>query len=177
MIIKTRYFWWIVLNFNYVVTTLFYIRLSYWDEFRQGAVNKVELQLPDGSTNVGGRGFQFATNTAQAGDLTSITLSQAESREASSINGSRIIITEGPGAGQYGYIVNYNSSTKVAQVYKDSTGSPGFDNLLAGKVNATSLGPTTVYAIEPRVTIAAPTFNVSNNSVQSGAPDIGYSDT
>tara|TARA_B000000609_G_scaffold148265_1_gene131808 strand:- start:360 stop:5939 length:5580 start_codon:yes stop_codon:yes gene_type:complete len=149
----------------------------YWDEFRQGAVNKVELQLPDGSTNVGGRGFQFATNTAQAGDLTSITLSQAESREASSINGSRIMITEGPGAGQYGYIVNYNSSTKVAQVYKDSTGTPGFDNLLAGKVNATALGATTVYTIEPRVTIAAPTFNVSNNSVQSGAPDIGYSDT
>ena len=59
-----------------------------------------------GATNVGGRGFQFATNTAQAGDLTSITLSQAESREASSINGSRIIITEGPGAAAYNKIAD-----------------------------------------------------------------------
>ena len=39
--------------------------------------------------------------------------------------------------------------TKVAQVYKDSTGSPGFDNMLP-KVNATALGPTTVYATEPK---------------------------
>ena len=40
--------------------------------------------------------------------------------------------------------------TKVAQVYKDSTGFPGFDNMLPGKVNATALGPTTVYATEPK---------------------------
>jgi len=147
-----------------------------FEEYRQGAVNKVQLALPTDSTNVGGAGFQFATNSAQAGDLTSITLAASESRTASQINGTRIVITEGPGAGQYGYIANYNASTKVAQVYKDSTGSPGFDNMLPGKVNATALGPTTVYATEPRVTFTKPTFNVSNNSIQSGAPDIGYSD-
>jgi len=147
-----------------------------YEEYRQGAVNKIRLVLPQDSTNVGGRGFQFATNSAQAGDLTSITLAASESRTAAQINGSRIVITEGPGAGQYGYIVNYNASTKVAQVYKDSTGTPGFDNMLPGKVNATALGPTTVYATEPRVTVAKPTFNVTNNSIQAGAPDIGYSD-
>ena len=147
-----------------------------FEEFRSGGVNKIELQIPDDSTNVGGRGFQFATNSAQGGGEFTITFAASESREASKLNGMRVFITEGPGQGQYGYIWQYDSSTKTAQIYRDSDGAPGWDHLIPGSVSATVLNALTTYTIEPRVTVTEPTFSVSNNSVQAGAPDIGYSD-
>tara|TARA_B100001057_G_scaffold434012_1_gene463312 strand:- start:297 stop:5897 length:5601 start_codon:yes stop_codon:yes gene_type:complete len=147
-----------------------------FEEFRKGAVNKIELQIPDDSTNVGGRGFQFATNSSQGGGEFTIIFAASESRPASKLNGMRVFITEGPGQGQYGYIWQYDANSKTAQIYRDSDGSPGWDHLIPGSVSATVLNALTSYTIEPRVTVTQPTFSVSNNSVQAGAPDIGYSD-
>ena len=146
-----------------------------YDEFRQGGISKIDLQLPDDSTNVGGRGFKSFGNSAQGGDLSSVILAASEVRTKAQLVGMRIVITEGIGAGQYGWIQNYNPSTFTATVYKESTNTAGWDNIVPGKLNATALSETTVYFYEPRVSVSSPIFSKSNTSVQTGALDIGYS--
>ena len=146
-----------------------------YDEFRQGGISKIDLELPDDSTNVGGRGFKSFGNSAQGGDLSSVILAASEVRTKAQLVGMRIVITEGIGAGQYGWIQNYNPSTFTATVYKESTNTAGWDNIVPGKLNATALSETTVYFYEPRVSVSSPIFSKSNTSVQTGALDIGYS--
>ena len=68
----------------------------------------------------------------------------------------RIVLTEGTGAGQYGWIQNYNPATFTATVYTESTNSPAWDNIVPGKLNATALSATTVYFYEPRVSVVSP---------------------
>ena len=147
-----------------------------YDEFRQGAISKIDLVLPVDSTRVGGSGFKVFGNTAQGGDTASITLAASEVRTKAQLLGMRLFITSGLGAGQYGYIWDYNPVTKVAQIYRDSTNTAGFDNIVPGKLNSTTLDGTTTYTYEPRVVISEPPFAKTNTSVQTGALDIGYSD-
>ena len=147
-----------------------------FDEVRQGAISKIDLALPDGSTNVGGRGFKSFSNTAQGGDLSTITLAASEVRTSAQLVGMRILIKEGAGTGQYGYIAGYNATTKVATIYRDTDGQPGWDNIIPGKDNVLVLNGTTVYDYEPRVTVDAPTFTKANRNIQSGAADVGYSE-
>ena len=147
-----------------------------YDEFRQGAISKIDLALPVDSTNVGGSGFKSFGNTAQGGGISSIILAASEVRTKAQLLGMRIFITSGLGAGQYGYIWDYNPATFEATVYADSSGQAGWDNLVPGKLNATVLDGTTTYFYEPRVTIDEPTFGKSNTSVQIGAPDMGYAE-
>jgi len=147
-----------------------------YDEIRVSAVSRIDLAIPDDSTTVGGAGFKTFTNNSQGGDLSSITLAASEVRTAAQLVGMRILLTDGPGAGQYGYIDGYNPDTKVATVFKESTGTPGWDNIVPGKINVTSFTATTKYEYEPRVTISSPTFNKTNNSIQTGGHDIGYSE-
>ena len=147
-----------------------------FDEFRQNAISKIDLTLPTDSTNVGGNGFKSFSNTAQSGTLSSITLAASETRTKAQLLGMRVFLKEGAGAGQYGYIWNYNPTTKVATIYRDSDDQPGWDNIVNGKTN-TAPAATTVYDYEPRVTFTEPTFAKANRNIQSGAPDIGYSDT
>ena len=146
-----------------------------FDEIRHGAISKIDLALPDDSTNVGGAGFKSFKNNCQSGDLNSITLAASEVRTAAQLIGMRISIVDGPGAGQYGYIKSYNAVTKVAQIYKDSTDQPGWDNIVPGKLNVTSMTSTSIYEYEPRITISAPSFSKSDNSIQTGGHDIGWS--
>ena len=92
-----------------------------YDEFRQGAISsKIDLTLPVDSTRVGGSGFKVFGNTAQGGDTASITLAASRSKNTSPLLGMRLLITSGLGAGQYGYIWDYDPVTKVAQIYRDS---------------------------------------------------------
>lgn len=147
-----------------------------YDEFRQGAISKIDLVLPVDSTRVGGSGFKTFGNTAQSGDTASITLAASEVRTKAQLLGMRLFITGGLGAGQYGYIQNYDPVSKVATIFRDSTNTAGFDNIVPGKLTATTLDGTTTYTYEPRVNISEPTFSKTNTSVQTGALDIGYSD-
>ena len=134
-----------------------------FDEFRQGAISKIDLSLPVDSTNVGGTGFKSFGNTAQGGGLSTIVLAASEVRTKAQLLGMRILLTSGLGAGQYGYIQNYNPSTFTATIYADSTNQAGWDNIVPGKLNATTLDGTTTYFYEPRVTIAEPTFSKFSN--------------
>ena len=128
-----------------------------------GGVFEVRLRNPDdGSTydadgnadSFGGRGYNTNTNTAQAGDTTTITLSNTEVAEAAEYIGMRIVIQSGLGAGQYGYITAYNANTKVANIAKESDDTSGWDTFHYTNPIESILDATTTYIIEPRVTFS-----------------------
>ncbi len=100
----------------------------------------------------GGNGYIRAVNSAQTGDSTTITLSAADTASSSQYIGMRIMLTAGKGTGQYGYIQAFNAGTKVATIYKESTGTPGWDVAVAGTPVHAALDSTTTYSIEPRIT-------------------------
>lgn len=147
-----------------------------YEEVRYGGIAKIDLALPDDSTNVGGNGFKSFGNNAQSGDLTSIVLAASEVRTSEQLVGMRINIVDGVGAGQYGFIKSYNENTKQAIIWRDSDNGPGWDNIVPGKLNQTVLNETTIYEYEPRVVIESPVFSKSDNVVQTGSHDIGWSD-
>jgi hypothetical protein len=138
------------------------------DEFRDDAVYEVRIVDLD-STNEGGADYKTISNTAQGGNTTSITLSASDTESSLAYVGMAIFITAGEGVGQYGYIQAYNSGTKVATVYKQSTGTAGWDHVVAGTPIVASLDLTTTYSIEPRVTFTAPGFTASNRTLPASA--------
>ena len=101
----------------------------------------------------------------------SIVLECVPDNVAQAVTETLEIPTIGIGAGQYGWIQNYNPATFTATVYKESTNQPGWDNIVPGKLNVTALTATTVYFYEPRVSVSSPTFSKTNTSVQTGALD------
>ena len=119
-----------------------------------GGVYEIRVTDPAGN-NLGGDGYITTTNSAQDGTTTQITLAAADSRASSAYVGMFLLITEGKGAGQYGYIDTYSSASKIATIKKLSDNSAGFDVLGGVSVEA-SLDSTTIYEITPRVQIGAP---------------------
>jgi hypothetical protein len=79
-----------------------------------------------------------------------------------------LFVTEGKGAGQYGYIDTYNSSSKIATIKKFSDDSAGWDTL-GGKAVEATLDSTTIYEITPRVVIGAPDNDGSTAARQAVA--------
>ena len=114
-----------------------------------------EVRMLDTAGNFGGEGYITAENVAQGGDTTSITISNTDTRLSSVYAGMAIYLTAGKGAGQYAYIDNYNSGTKVATVRKMSDGTPGWDHVI-GTAIETTLSETSTYSIEPRLSFTAP---------------------
>ena len=90
-----------------------------------------------------------ATNTAQAGTTTQITISNTDSNGSAVYAGMAIWIKSGTGAGQYAYINTYDSGTKIATVLKNSDGTAGWDHVTGASIEA-ALDSTTEYIIEPR---------------------------
>ena len=119
-----------------------------------GGVYEIRVTDPAGN-NLGGDGYITTTNSAQTGTTTQITLAAADSRASSAYVGMFLLITEGKGAGQYGYIDTYSSASKIATIKKLSDNSAGFDVLGGVSVEA-SLDSTTTYEITPRVQIGTP---------------------
>ena len=109
----------------------------------------------DSTLDTGGDEYLTATNSAQEGDATSITISNTDTALTSQYIGMAIYIQAGTGAGQYGYIDSYNAGTKIAQVYKMSDGTAGWDHVTGASI-VSALDATTEYSIEPRLTFSAP---------------------
>jgi hypothetical protein len=114
-----------------------------------------EVRLLDTSDDFGGADYVTATNAAQAGTDTQITLSNTDIAQSGVYNGMAVFIKSGVGAGQYAYIDSYNSGTKIATVRKMSDDSAGWDHLIGSAIE-TVLDSTTTYIIEPRISFAAP---------------------
>ena len=125
------------------------------DEFRDNAVNRIRiLDLDDSSGDLGGKGYTIATNTAQAGTTTSITIAATDGNPDTAYPGMRVVITGGQGVGQYGKIDTYNSGAKLANVLKND-GSAGFEHLRPG-TPIVAPNASSIYLIEPNVEFTAP---------------------
>lgn len=85
----------------------------------------------------GGSGYFTASNNAQGGASASgtIIIAQSDVQSLSVYYGMRLVVNSGLGAGQYGYIASYNTTSKAIVVLKESftpllvtlssSGSPG----------------------------------------------------
>jgi hypothetical protein len=152
-----------------------------FEDFRDDAV--FEVRRLDTSTTIavqiGGSGYVVVQNNAQTGDLTSITIASNDPNEESNYLGMRIVLTSGPGTGQYGYITGYNNVTKVVQVARESDDQPGWDHVVPGKPSTNPLTTGTTYRIEPRVLFSAPEYSATEIIAPTATTwtDIAYSDT
>lgn len=134
-----------------------------FEDFRDDAVfNCVILDTSDTEVQrIGGGGYVRAQNNAQinSGDsLTSIVIASNDPNTEETYLGCRIILTSGPGTGQYGYITAYNEATKLVSVSRESNNEPGWDHVIPGTLPTVPLTTSTSYRIEPRVTFSAPEY-------------------
>ena len=138
--------------------------------YNTGGVYKVRLMETPASdpSDLGGKGYVTSTNSGQTGTTTQITLAAADSAASGVYVGMALFVTEGKGAGQYGYIDTYSSSSKIATIKKFSDDSAGWDTL-GGKAVEATLDSTTIYQITPRVVIGAPQNDGSTTPRQAVA--------
>ena len=164
-------------NATYTITGAGTGAITVADEFRDNAVFDVRLTDPGDSSGTGGTEYLTASNSAQSGNTTSITLAATDVATNSQYVGMRIIILSGTGIGQVGYIQAYNSGSKVATIYKESTGAAGWDHVVSGTAIASLLDITTSYIIEPRLTFTGPSYTSDARTIQSAAwTDVVYGD-
>ena len=148
------------------------------NEFRDGATFQIRLTDPGDSTGPGGTGYVTTQNLAQAGNTTQITLAAADNASSAAYVGMSIYIIAGLGTGQYGYINTYNAGSKIATVYKESTGTAGWDHVVAGTPIISALDLTSNYQITPRLTFTDPPFTKTTANLPSSQTwsDVVYGD-
>jgi hypothetical protein len=152
-----------------------------FEDFRDDAVFEAK-RLDASSTitqNIGGGGYTITQNNAQSGNLTSITIASNDPNEEDNYLGMRIVLTSGPGTGQYAYITGYNNVSKVVTVARESDDQPGWDHVVPGKPSTNPLTTGTTYRIEPRVIFEAPEYSATEivSPTNTVWTDIAYSDT
>jgi hypothetical protein len=132
------------------------------DEIRDNGIHDVFI------TGTGG-GYSLIGNNAQTGGLTTITLATNDTNVESELLGLRIILTSGPGTGQYGYVTGYNDSTKVLQVSRESDNQPGWDHVIPGTPSTELLTTGTSYRFEPRPIFSDPGFEATTITLSEDA--------
>ena len=152
-----------------------------FEDFRDDAIFQARLidtSTTTFSTTIGGGGYVIVQNNAQTGGATSITIASNDDNEEAYYLGMRIILTSGPGTGQYGYITGYNTESKVVTVRRESDDQPGWDHVVPGKPSI-PLTTGTTYRIETRVIFEAPDYQATTitSPVSTTWTDIAYSDT
>ena len=149
------------------------------EETRDDAMFEARIVTGESSAAAGGGGFTLIGNNAQTGDATTITIATNDENEEANLLGLRLILTSGPGTGQYGYVHAYNSTTKVVTIYKESSGTPGWDHVVPGKPILEQLLTGTTYRFEPRVVFDAPPFSHAVSTLDAGTTwgDVVYGET
>lgn len=89
------------------------------DETRSQSVYETRITDLTGS-GAGGTGYRTSSNNASGGDTSFILLSGADIGTSAEYNGMKLYINSGTGAGQYGFISNYDADTKTAYICKES---------------------------------------------------------
>jgi len=123
------------------------------DEFRDDAVIQARV-VTNNEGQAGGSAYLVASNTAQSGTLTSISLAATDGNPSGAYPGMQIYILAGEATGQYATIDTYNAGTKLAEVVKDD-GTPGWEHVIPG-VDIVAPNSTSTYRIEPKVEFSAP---------------------
>ena len=88
------------------------------EEIRTGSIFQTRILNSLGET--GGSGHVLATNNAQTGTTSNITIAATDSATDKTYLGMRIFINSGAGAGQYGVVSSFDPSFKIASVLKES---------------------------------------------------------
>lgn len=106
------------------------------DEFRTGSTFEVRIVDLGDSATPGGAGYTFVANASQSGTVNTIIIAGSDQNTAATYRGLRIVIQTGKGAGQYGYIAEYDFTSKTVFVGTESkptatvTASTSTGNLL-----------------------------------------------
>jgi hypothetical protein len=103
-------------NYNAVSYTLGgtgFNAVAVGDEFRDLAVFQTRVLTS-------GTNYVTQANTAQGGSLGFITLAATDQAINAAYPGMRIQVTGGTGAGNVGAVLDYNSGTKIAKIFKES---------------------------------------------------------
>ena len=145
-----------------------------WTEFRNNAISNIRLTVPSDSSQIGGAGYKFISNYARGGTDSTLLIANAEARTSAQLTGMAVYITNGAGAGQYGYIQAYDEDTNTATIYRYSTGTAGWDQLIPGRPIQFVLDDSTFYEIEPRVTVSSPPWTQTGTVVQAGLGLSGF---
>jgi len=142
------------------------------EEFRDNGVFEVQVLSR-------GLGFVQAGNQASTGTTTTISLGATDNSTEAEILGMRVILTSGPGTGQYGYVTSYNIVTRICTVYRESDDQPGWDHVLPGTPSATLLTSGTTYRFEPRPIFTDPGFTATSVTLPSAGnySNIVYGET
>jgi len=150
------------------------------DEFRDDGVFEVRLLDfgDDSSGQFGGEGYLTASNTAQGGTTSQITLAATDGETSTAYPGMKIVLTGGEGAGQYALINTYNSGTKIATVIRESDGQAGWDSFTPG-VAIVAPNSSTTYTIEPALSFTSPGFSSTERTMPAAVAwkDAVYGDT
>ena len=88
------------------------------DEIRSLGVYQTRLLEVTGVT--GGANYLSSSNNAQSGDTSSIVIAGSDVAGEKAYLGMRLFINSGTGAGQYGYISNFDTVSKTASILKDT---------------------------------------------------------
>ena len=88
------------------------------DEVRSNGIYQTRILEVNSVT--GGNNYLLSTNNGQNGDTTSITIAASDVAGPKEYLGMRLFINSGTGAGQYGTISYFDTTTKVANILKES---------------------------------------------------------
>ena len=90
-----------------------------------GTILVDEVTVTDGGVNEvrvmnSGKDWLSVVNNAQDGNSLTVRVSASDVQITNAYKGERIVIIDGQGVGQYGYIGHFNGGTKVATILKES---------------------------------------------------------
>ena len=116
------------------------------DEFRDGGVFEGRLINPQDSAVPGGSEYTLEINNAQAGNRRQITFAASLDVDTEKLVGLRVVLRSGTGSGQYGYIVDYNNTDKIALI-SDEYYSPAVAFETKEDGNKISLSDTSIFKV------------------------------
>jgi len=153
-----------------------------YSDFRDGAVFEERIVNTSGSGRPGGANYLvrqgFAQQTFDA--ESTIILSATDSTELDTdYIGARIIIINGQGSGQYGYIAAYDPPRKEATIRRESDDQLGWGHLVPGTPIEPTLNSSAQYRIEPRIETTHPGFSNTLTNLPAGRTviDSAYGET
>ena len=139
-------------------------------EFRDGAVYEVRIKDPGDSSNLGGGGYLYTQNNAQAGgDAISLIIAASDDEAPATYRGMRALINSGTGTGQYGYVAEYDDVTKTAWIGDEFTISKvitASNSTVGPDSNVLTCSSTADLTLNEPIIFTGTTFgNVQNNTV------------
>lgn len=135
------------------------------DEFRDGAVFEARIVDPGDSSSAGGSSYVFTTNASQGGTNETITISGSDVNTPEIYRGMRVFIGSGTGVGQYGYIAEYDDTSKIIVVGNESLPTTSVVNT-SSATNRITVGTTAHLSLDQPIVFVGTKFgNLQDNVI------------